>query len=132
MCVCVCVCVAAGDKWQKLPHVTPAQIATARVIRKLFTGDLDAPVETYPPFPGTERNYLRAQVARITAGTQISPLNFFTSGDEEEEEPEEGGGCGLIVHCVLYGSIYSLIHVPALILIYNVHVMSLPYLPLLL
>ena len=100
MCVCVCVCVAAGDKWQKLPHVTPAQIATARVIRKLFTGDLDAPVETYPPFPGTERNYLRAQVARITAGTQISPLNFFTSGDEEEEEPEEGGGCGLM--CTAY------------------------------
>ena len=64
---------------------------TARVICKLLTGDLDAAVDTYPPFPGTERNYLRAQVARITAGTQISPANYFTTGDEEEEEPEEGG-----------------------------------------
>ena len=84
----------AGDPWQKLPHVTPAQISTARVICKLLTGDLDAEVITYPPFPGTEKNYLRAQVARITAGTQISPANYFTAGDEEEEEPEEGGGCG--------------------------------------
>lgn len=87
----------AGDPWEKLPHVTPAQISTARAIRKIFTGDLDAAVETYPPFPGVERNYLRAQVARITAGTQISPLNYFIAGDEEEEEPEEGGGCGFTV-----------------------------------
>ena len=65
---------------------------TARAICKLLTGDLDAPVVTYPPFPGTERNYLRAQVARITAGTQISPDKYFTAGDEEDEEPEEGGG----------------------------------------
>ena len=79
--------------------MTPAQIAVARVIRKAFTGDLDSAVDTYPPFPGTERNYLRAQVARITAGTQISPLNYFTAGDEEEEEePEEGGGCGFTNH----------------------------------
>ena len=87
---------AAGEPWQKLPRVSPAQISTARVICKLFTGDLDAEVVTFPPFPGTERNYLRAQVARITASTQISPTNYFTTGDEEEEEePEEGGGCGI-------------------------------------
>ena len=73
--------------------MTPAQISTAKVIRKVFTGDLDAEIISYPPFPGTERNYLRAQVARIAAGTQISPSNYYTTGDEEEEEePEEGGG----------------------------------------
>lgn len=46
---------------------------------------------TYPPFPGNEANYLRAQIARISAGTHISPLGFYQF-DEEEEEEEEGGG----------------------------------------
>ena len=32
-------------------------------------------------------------MARIAAGTQISPSNYYSTGDEEEEEePEEGGG----------------------------------------
>ena len=64
---------------------------TARVICKLFTGHLDTPIVSFPPFPGTERNYLRAQVARITAGTHISPMNYFSVAEEEEgDEPEDG------------------------------------------
>lgn len=51
---------------------------------------------SYPAFDGTEAEYLRAQIARITAGTQISPLGFYTfhEGGEEEEvgdEEEEDG-----------------------------------------
>lgn len=46
-------------------------------------------VVSYPPFPGNESNYLRAQIARISAGTHISPLGFYQF-DEEEEEEEEG------------------------------------------
>lgn len=55
---------------------------------------------TYPSFPGTEKNYLRAQIARITAATQISPIGFYRfgegGGDEEEEEevPEEEEDAG--------------------------------------
>jgi radial spoke head protein 4A len=44
----------------------------------------------YPPFPGNEANYLRAQIARITAGTHISPAGYYAFEDEEEEEEEEG------------------------------------------
>ena len=44
----------------------------------------------YPPFPGNEGNLLRAQIARISAGTHISPLGFYQF-DEEEEEDEEAG-----------------------------------------
>lgn len=44
----------------------------------------------YPPFPGNEANLLRAQIARISAGTHISPLGFYQF-DEEEEEDEEAG-----------------------------------------
>ena len=36
-------------------------------------------------------NYLRAQIARIAAGAQISPAGFFMF-EEEEEEEEEGEG----------------------------------------
>ena len=81
----------AGKPWVKLPSVTPMQIQVARKVKKCLTGRLDAPVVTFPPFPGNETNYLRAQIARISAGSQISPLGFYQF-DEEEEEEEEGGG----------------------------------------
>ena len=80
---------SAGKPWIKLPAVTPAQISAARRVKKFLTGSLDAPVVTFPPFPGNEANYLRAQIARVSAGTHISPLGFYQF-DEEEEEEEEG------------------------------------------
>nr|XP_033809507.1 radial spoke head protein 6 homolog A [Geotrypetes seraphini] len=82
------VCSEPGMPWVRLPMITPAQIVVARKIRKFFTGRLDAPVVSYPPFPGNEMNYLRAQVARISGGTQVSPLGFYQFGEEEEEEEE--------------------------------------------
>lgn len=84
------MCREPGLPWVRLPDVTPAQITIARQIRKLFTGRLDAPIMSYPPFPGNEANYLRAQIARISAGTQVSPLGFYQFREEEGEEEEEG------------------------------------------
>lgn len=52
-------------------------------------------VQAFPPFEGTERNYLRAQIARLAAATSISPQGFYTFGSGEEEEDidmEEGMG----------------------------------------
>ena len=83
------VCNEPGRPWVKLPAVTPAQIVTARKIKKFFTGRLDTPIISYPPFPGNESNYLRAQIARISAGTHVSPLGFYHFGEEEGEEEEE-------------------------------------------
>lgn len=82
------VCKEPGFTWTKLPSVSPAQITAARQIRKYFTGRLDAPIVSYPPFPGNEANYLRAQVARISAGTHVSPMGFYQAKEEEEEEEE--------------------------------------------
>ncbi|NWV74729.1 RSH4A protein, partial [Dasyornis broadbenti] len=85
------VCNEPGKPWVKLPPVTPAQIVCARKIKKFFTGRLDAPIVSFPPFPGNEANYLRAQIARISAGTHVSPTGFYQfANDEEEEEEEEG------------------------------------------
>ncbi|XP_038197007.1 radial spoke head protein 4 homolog A isoform X2 [Arvicola amphibius] len=86
------VCNEPGRPWVKLPSVTPAQIVTARKIKKFFTGRLDAAIISYPPFPGNESNYLRAQIARISAGTHVSPLGFYQFGEEEGEEEEEVEG----------------------------------------
>ncbi|KAL9952056.1 hypothetical protein ACROYT_G039256 [Oculina patagonica] len=84
------VCNESGGPWVRLPPVTPAQIVVSRQIRKFFTGNLQAPVVSYPPFPGNEANYLRAQIARISATTNISPLGYYMF-EEEEDEDEEGG-----------------------------------------
>ncbi|XP_066121424.1 radial spoke head protein 6 homolog A [Saccopteryx bilineata] len=86
------VCNEPGRPWTRLPHVTPNQIVHARKIKKFFTGHLDAPIISYPPFPGNEANYLRAQIARISAATHISPLGFYQFSEEEGDEEEEGGG----------------------------------------
>ncbi|XP_007102821.2 radial spoke head protein 6 homolog A isoform X2 [Physeter macrocephalus] len=86
------VCNEPGRPWVRLPHVTPIQIVQARKIKKFFTGFLDAPVISYPPFPGNEANYLRAQIARISAATHISPLGFYQFGEEEGDEEEGGAG----------------------------------------
>ncbi|XP_029285598.1 LOW QUALITY PROTEIN: radial spoke head protein 4 homolog A [Cottoperca gobio] len=83
------VCKEPGLPWVKLPSVSPAQITAARLIRKFFTGRLDTTVVSYPPFPGNEANYLRAQIARISAGTQVSPQGFFQAGEEEGDEEDE-------------------------------------------
>ncbi|XP_032718262.1 radial spoke head protein 4 homolog A isoform X1 [Lontra canadensis] len=86
------VCNEPGGPWVKLPSVTPTQIVTARKIKKFFTGRLETPIVSYPPFPGNESNYLRAQIARISAGTHVSPLGFYQFGEEEGEEEEEVEG----------------------------------------
>ena len=72
----------------------PAQIVAARAVRRLLTGRLDAPIITFPPFPGNESNYLRAQIARISATTHISPSGYYQTPEDEEEEEEGEGVCG--------------------------------------
>ncbi len=39
-------------------------------------------VSAYPPFPGTEAHFLRAQLARIAASTVLCPAGYFTANEE--------------------------------------------------
>jgi len=92
------------SSWVKLPHVKPEALMVARKIRKSFTGLLDAPVQSYPPFPGNEADYLRCQLARIAAGANASLGGVFRLVAEAEEgapafelntpSEEEGGPPG--------------------------------------
>lgn len=87
--------IEAGE-WIKLPNVTMAQIVCARKMKKLLTGNLQAPVQSYPPFDGVEKNLLRAQIARIVGDTSISPAGIFAASEDDPptiikaEEPYEG------------------------------------------
>ncbi|ETW07763.1 hypothetical protein H310_02204 [Aphanomyces invadans] len=77
-------------QWTKLPHARRNQIIAARALRRFVHGDLDGKVHGHPPFPGTEKNFIRAQIARINAGTVLCPAGFFTVSEEGElEVPEE-------------------------------------------
>lgn len=81
------VCSYAGGPWTKLPDVTPEAIVVARQIKRFFTGRLDAPVPSYPPFPGgTEAHLLRAQIAQITAECSVSPEGYY----EDDADADEG------------------------------------------
>jgi len=80
------VCKHAGGAWTKLPNVAPEAIVVARQIKRFFTGDLNAPVPSYPPFPGgTEAHLLRAQIAQITSECSVSPGGFYVEDDEADE-----------------------------------------------
>jgi len=83
------VCNEPGEAWSRLPSVTAAQVQTSRQITKFFTGDLSAPVDSFPKFPGNEANFLRAQISRISAGTIIAPMTYYQFDEEEEVEEEE-------------------------------------------
>ena len=83
------VCAKAGEAWVQLPDVTPAQITAAGAIKKLFTGNLDTAINTYPAFPGNEANYLRAQITRISVDTAIAPAGYLVEKEAEEAEAEE-------------------------------------------
>eukprot|EP00240_Pyramimonas_obovata_P001548 CAMPEP_0118936424 /NCGR_PEP_ID=MMETSP1169-20130426/18887_1 /TAXON_ID=36882 /ORGANISM="Pyramimonas obovata, Strain CCMP722" /LENGTH=460 /DNA_ID=CAMNT_0006879681 /DNA_START=83 /DNA_END=1465 /DNA_ORIENTATION=+ len=86
------VCHQLGGPITQLPPVTPEQIICAQKLKKFLVGDLKAEVSAYPPFPGVEANYLRAQIARISSTTVLCPNGFFIVGEDEItlEKDEEG------------------------------------------
>ena len=64
-----------AQEWMELPQVKPDEISAAMLIRKLFTGDLEADVRAYPHFPGKEKEYLRAQIVRPHPSTHPTPAD---------------------------------------------------------
>lgn len=56
---------------------------------------------SHPPFPGLEKNLLRAQIARISAATTVSPIGYFRFDDNEEEEDAEESGSDIFLTILL-------------------------------
>ncbi|KAG2495963.1 hypothetical protein HYH03_005893 [Edaphochlamys debaryana] len=74
-----------GGPLTQLPYVTPDQVRVSRLLRRYLTGRLDAPVSAYPYFAGTEANYLRAIIARISAATVCCPKGYFLADEDGGE-----------------------------------------------
>ena len=68
--------------WIKLPNVTSEMIVVSRQIKRMLTGNLAAPVPSYPPFPGNESHLLRTQLGRIAASTSIAPADYYVADEE--------------------------------------------------
>lgn len=83
------VCNQIGDEWTELPSVTPQHIIVSRQIKKYLTGNLNNEIISVPKFPGKEKHYLRSLIARITAGTFVSPANYYKFESNAEEKVDE-------------------------------------------
>ena len=70
------------EDWIQLPDVTPEHINCAKLVKYMLVGDLNASVNCMPPFPGTERYFLRAQLARIQHSTELCPKDMFAMDDD--------------------------------------------------
>lgn len=73
------------NDWVQLPDCAPKHIQQARKIKHIFSGDLNASVDTNPAFDGKERHLLRATLARIFHATAIVPKGLFATDDETNE-----------------------------------------------
>jgi radial spoke head protein 4A len=87
-----------GDPWAQLPDILPHHISQARKIRKFFTGYLGTSIVSYPPFPGTEAHYLRAQISRITSSTVVCPLGYYTFDGEAADEDNPENNTNIIIN----------------------------------
>lgn len=76
-------------KWIELPDITPPAILLARQIKHIFTGNLEADVITNPFFPWKEKVLLRAQIARITQSTTLTPDGLWKKQEDNVREIAE-------------------------------------------
>lgn len=70
------------NDWIQLPDCHPDWISQARQIKHIFTGDLNATVDSNPQFSGKERHLLRATLARIFSATSIVPKELFVTDED--------------------------------------------------
>ncbi|KAJ3260820.1 Radial spoke head protein 4 A [Boothiomyces macroporosus] len=92
------VCSHIGGPWTRLPDVVPERLQESRKIHKYFTGDLKHKIESYPEFKGNEAQYLRCQIARISAATVVSPKGYYIIDPEAEDVEENNGNPPIIIN----------------------------------
>ena len=70
------------NDWIQLPDCRPIHVKQARQIKHVFSGNLNAEVDTNPAFSGKERHLLRATLARIFHATAIAPKGLYVIDEE--------------------------------------------------
>lgn len=92
------VCTDLNDEWIEIPSVTEQQIDISRKITKYLTGNLETEIKSVPLFPGREKHYLRAIIARISAATHIAPVDVYKLGSANEVVVQENDGINVADH----------------------------------
>ena len=65
------------ESWTLLPDLTPEDIQAARDIKFKLSGSLEKQIITNPFYHKTEKNYLRAQIARISFSTTLVAKGMY-------------------------------------------------------
>ena len=77
------------EAWAQLPDLQPSDLQAAREVKVHFSGDLEKRIITNPFFFKREKNFLRAQISRISFSTTIVPKGIYQTNAENEKEIEE-------------------------------------------
>ncbi len=70
--------------WTQLPDITPTHLKLSRMLKHVFSGNLNDTLITNPFFKGEEKYLLRAQIARITHSTTLIPKGLFKVVEDED------------------------------------------------
>jgi len=79
---CYFVSTGTSAPWTQLGLVRPEHIVAARKVKHIMTGNLEADVLTMPFFPGKEKHFLRAQIARISSSSCLAIAGYLQADDE--------------------------------------------------
>jgi radial spoke head protein 4/6 len=60
----------------------------SRQIKYNFSGDLERPLSTYPPYPGKEKHVLKCQIVRITFANYVAPRGLYRINDDSIDNTE--------------------------------------------
>lgn len=73
------------NDWIQLPDAQPEHTVAAKNISRMMTGNLNAELDCNPAFPGKERHFLRAQLARIQHNCELCIKGEFEIDEETNE-----------------------------------------------
>ena len=74
------------EDWTELPVIGPEHLCVAFETKAMLTGNLNAPIQTYPPFPGKEKHFLKAQIIRITFSSTLVPGGSYKLMEENDRD----------------------------------------------
>ena len=76
------------EYWNELPDITHEQLVASRLFKYILTGDLNAKVKSFMPFPGKEMHLLKCQIVRILHSSSIVPKDYLKISDNFKDQLE--------------------------------------------
>lgn len=76
------------ESWHELPDITHEQLQASRLFKYHLTGDLNAKVKAFRPFPGKEMHLLKCQIVRILHSSNIVPSGYLKTSENFKDQLE--------------------------------------------